>query len=206
MRYSADAWNPFDASHDDKKTKKGMRFCSPVHRLVRRSGANVPRFGSPFRLLFCSEVEVYGHSCEFAAHKVLPLTLSCNFAPHNVLSLMMSCTFSLPTCDFAPLTVFMILSLMLSSYFFLTLVTLPLPLSYDFVPHAVLLLFLDTCDCVPHTNKTLNWPSSLTVLMIMQSHCGGDSVAIGTASLFPHLLGSRSPPTPLQRQLGVKYI
>ena len=37
-----------------------------------------------------------------------------------------------------------------------------------------------------------------------RSLSGGDCVAFGTVSLFPHLLGSRSPPEPLWRQLGIK--
>ena len=32
------------------------------------------------------------------------------------------------------------------------------------------------------------------------------SVALGIVSLFPHLLGSRSLPVPLQRQLSVKQV
>ena len=33
------------------------------------------------------------------------------------------------------------------------------------------------------------------------SHSGGDSVAVGTVSLFPHLLGSRPPPVSPRRRL-----
>ena len=36
------------------------------------------------------------------------------------------------------------------------------------------------------------------------SHSGGDSAATDTAILFPHLMGSRSPPAALRRQLCVK--
>ena len=38
---------------------------------------------------------------------------------------------------------------------------------------------------------------------IAAHHSGGDGVALGIDSLFPHLLGSRSPPAPLWGQLGV---
>ena len=48
-------------------------------------------------------------------------------------------------------------------------------------------------------NETLKWLSPLPILL--QNHCGGDSGALVTASLFPHLLGSRTPPGPLRRQL-----
>ena len=40
----------------------------------------------------------------------------------------------------------------------------------------------------------------------MQNHSVGDSAALGIASIFLHLLGSRSPPLPLRRQLGVKTV
>ena len=43
-------------------------------------------------------------------------------------------------------------------------------------------------------------------LQLMQNHSGGDSVALGIVSLFPHLLGSLSPPVPLRRQLDVKQV
>ena len=53
-------------------------------------------------------------------------------------------------------------------------------------------------------NETLKWLSPLPILM--QNHSGGDSVALGIASLFLHLLGSRSPPGPLRRQLDVEQV
>ena len=42
----------------------------------------------------------------------------------------------------------------------------------------------------------------------MQNHSGGDtdSLALGIVSLYPHLLGSRSPPLLPRRQLGVKHV
>ena len=39
---------------------------------------------------------------------------------------------------------------------------------------------------------------------MQSSPSGGDSVALGIVSLFPHLRGSRSSPVPLRGQLGVK--
>ena len=39
-----------------------------------------------------------------------------------------------------------------------------------------------------------------------RNHCGGDSEALGIVSLFPHHLGSRSPPVPLRRQLSLKEL
>ena len=136
------------------ETKKEMRFCSPVHRLVRRSGANVPRFGSPLRLLFCSEVEVYGNRlvnfpltmfCPSCCLVTLPLTMFCPSCCLVTLPLTMFC----PSCCLVnfPLTMFCPSCCLVTFPF--PLVTLPLRLSYDFVPHAVLLLFLLTLVTLP---------------------------------------------------------
>ena len=38
------------------------------------------------------------------------------------------------------------------------------------------------------------------------SRSGGDSVALGTVSFFPHLLGFRSPPVPLWRIVCVQQV
>ena len=58
---------------------------------------------------------------------------------------------------------------------------------------------------LPHTvNEILKRLSSLPILM--QNHSSGGGVALGTVSLFPQLMGSKSPPVLLRTQLGVKQI
>ena len=47
-----------------------------------------------------------------------------------------------------------------------------------------------SCDFVPHNYETLKWLSSLPTLM--QSHSGGDSIAIGKKSPSP------TPPYPFR--------
>ena len=63
--------------------------------------------------------------------------------------------------------------------------------------------FADSLEILPLTvNKTLNWLSSLPTLMqiiVMVTVY----IVLGTVCLFPHLLGSRSPPAPRWRQFGV---
>ena len=54
-------------------------------------------------------------------------------------------------------------------------------------------------------NETLKRLSSLPILM-HGNRSGGDGVGLGTVYVFPHLLGSRSPPVPLRRQLGVRHV
>ena len=39
-----------------------------------------------------------------------------------------------------------------------------------------------------------------------RNHSRGDNVAIGKVSLFPRILGSRSPPVPLWRHLGITQV
>ena len=56
MRYSADAWNPFVASHDDKKTKKRnalLQSRSPACPAVRSERTSV-RFPTSASFLFRS--------------------------------------------------------------------------------------------------------------------------------------------------------
>ena len=53
-------------------------------------------------------------------------------------------------------------------------------------------------------NEILKRLSSLPTMTVMQNHSGGDSVVLGIVSVFPHLVGSRSPPIPLRRHLGIK--
>ena len=48
--------------------------------------------------------------------------------------------------------------------------------------------------------ETLKWPPALPILM----HSGGDSVKI--VSLFPHFLGSPSPPALFWRQLSIQQV
>ena len=66
--------------------------------------------------------------------------------------------------------------------------------------------FGDNLEILPLTiNKTLKWLSSLPTLMqiiVMVTVY----IVLGRVCLFPHLLGCRSPPLPLRRQLGVKRI
>ena len=58
-------------------------------------------------------------------------------------------------------------------------------------------------------NELLHWLTQL--LATMQTHSSYDSVALGIVPYPPpptpsHLLGSWSPPVPLQRQFGVKQV
>ena len=48
-------------------------------------------------------------------------------------------------------------------------------------------------------NETFKMALVAAYLNALRSHPGGDSVALGIVSLFPHLLGSRSSPVPLRR-------
>ena len=54
-------------------------------------------------------------------------------------------------------------------------------------------------------NETLKRLSLLPIL-IHASRSGADGVGLATVCVFHHLLGSRSPPVPLPRQLGVRHV